>query len=255
MIRRKTINILISNDDGIFAPGIQVLADALSDIADITVIAPDRDRSGASNSLTLDGPLRARKVKPNQYAVNGTPTDCVHMGVTGMLEIEFDMVVSGINRGSNLGDDVLYSGTVAAATEGRFLGLPAIAVSLAGEKPKYFTEAATYIKKLVLSLKNNPLPASTILSVNFPDVPADALAGTQITRLGRRHISEPIVRQVDPRGREIFWIGKPSKSQDNGIGTDFYAIEHNYVSITPLKIDLTDYEAMEQLSKRFNGND
>lgn len=231
------------------------MAKALAEVANIIIVAPDRDRSGASNSLTLDVPLRPRELAPNQYAVNGTPTDCVHLAVTGMLDIELDMVVSGINRGSNLGDDVLYSGTIAAATEGRYLGLPSIAVSLAGEKPQHFDSAAQYVKSLVLKLKNDPLPASTILSVNVPDVPLQDYAGTQITRLGKRHIAEPVIKRVDPRGRDIYWIGKAGPSQDVSLGTDFYAVENNSVSITPLKIDLTDYESMEQLSQWVgNGN-
>lgn len=252
------INILVSNDDGILSEGIQLLANMLSELARVVIVAPDRDRSGASNSLTLDVPLRVRKVAEDQYAVNGTPTDAVHLALTGMLDIKFDMVVSGINRGANLGDDILYSGTVAAATEGRFLGLPSIAISLAGHKPSHYADAAQYVKELVLTLKHNPLPANTILNINIPDVPASKLAGTQITRLGKRHAAEPAIKQVDPRGNEVFWIGKPGKSQDVGLGTDFFAIEHSCVSITPLKIDLTHYDAMEQLSqwvdKHHNGS-
>lgn len=249
MKEKRKINILVSNDDGILSEGIQLLAKALSEIARVVIVAPDRDRSGASNSLTLDVPLRVRKVAHDQYAVNGTPTDAVHLALTGMLDMKFDMVVSGINRGANLGDDILYSGTVAAATEGRFLGLPAVAVSLVGHNPTFYADTASYIKELVIKLKNNPLPANTILNINMPDVPAEKLVGTQITRLGKRHAAEPATRQIDPRGNEVFWIGKPGKSQDVGLGTDFFAIENNYASITPLKIDLTHYDAMEQLSQ------
>ena len=212
MKEKRKINILVSNDDGILSEGIQLLAKALQEIARVVIVAPDRDRSGASNSLTLDAPLRVRQVAEDQYAVNGTPTDAVHLAVTGMLDLKFDMVVSGINRGANLGDDILYSGTVAAATEGRFLGLPAIAISLAGHKPSYYADAASYVKQLVMSLRNHPMPASTILNINIPDVPAAKLAGTHITRLGKRHAAEPAVKQVDPRGNEVFWIGKPGKS-------------------------------------------
>lgn len=241
-------NILLSNDDGIFAEGIQCLSGALSQIANVYVVAPDRDRSGASNSLTLANPLRAKKHGPNQYSTNGTPTDCVHMAVTGMLDVKLDMVISGINRGANMGDDILYSGTVAAATEGRFLGLPAIAVSLAGENPEHYATAAEFVKRFVVQLTNTTLPVSTILNVNVPNVPYNEVSGVQITRLGYRHLAEPVVKCNDPRGREIFWIGRPGKSDDDELGTDFHAIKHRYVSVTPLKIDLTHYDAMDQLT-------
>ena len=242
------MKILLSNDDGFLAPGLNVLANVLGEIADITVVAPDRNRSGASNSLTLDNPLRVMTAENGFFSVNGTPTDCVHLAVTGLLKEMPDMVVSGINEGSNLSDDVLYSGTVAAATEGRFLGLASIAVSLAGPKCQYYETAAHIAKILVLHLKKDPLPKDTILNVNVPDLPLSELRGVQVTRLGTRHIAEPTVKTVDPRGRRIFWIGQPGPEEDAGPGTDFYAVNMGYVSITPLHLDLTNYKVFEQLS-------
>jgi 5'-nucleotidase len=242
------MKILLSNDDGFLAPGLRVLAKVLGEIAHITVVSPDRNRSGASNSLTLDNPLRVTPTENGFFSVNGTPTDCVHLAVTGLLKEMPDMVVSGINEGSNLSDDVLYSGTVAAATEGRFLGLSSIAVSLAGPKCQYYETAAHIAKMLVLRLKKDPLPKDTILNVNVPDVPLTDLRGIQVTRLGTRHVAEPTVKTVDPRGRRIFWIGQPGPEEDAGPGTDFYAVNMGYVSITPLHLDLTHYKVFEQLS-------
>lgn len=242
------MRILISNDDGFLAPGINCLAKELSDIAEITVVAPDRNRSGASNSLTLNNPLRIMPNDNGFISVNGTPTDCVHLAVTGLLKEMPDMVVSGINEGSNLSDDVLYSGTVAAATEGRFLGLPSIAVSLAGPKCQYYDTAAKIAKVLVLKLKKDPLPKDTILNVNVPDLPLNEVRGIQVTRLGTRHIAEPTIKAADPRGRKIFWIGQPGPEQDAGPGTDFYAVNTGYVSVTPLHLDLTHYKVFEQLA-------
>ncbi len=243
------MKILISNDDGFLAPGINLLAKVLGEIADITVVAPDRNRSGASNSLTLDNPLRIVTTTENGFiSVNGTPTDCVHLAVTGLLKQMPDMVVSGINEGSNLSDDVLYSGTVAAATEGRFLGLPSIAISLAGPKCQYYETAGKVAKMLVQHLEADPLPSDTILNVNVPDVPFSELHGFQVTRLGTRHIAEPTIKTVDPRGRRIFWIGQPGPEEDAGPGTDFYAVNMGYVSITPLHLDLTHYKVFDQLS-------
>lgn len=244
----KKIKILLSNDDGVDAPGIITLADHLRDIADIVIVAPDKDRSGASNSLTLLYPLHVKKIKENVYSVDGTPTDCVHLGVTGLFEGLPDMVLSGINCGANLGDDILYSGTVAAATEGRSLGLPAVAVSLAGDKHSHYLTAAAVMKQIILMLQHERLPVSTILNVNVPDVPLSEIKGMQITRLGTRHAAEPVVKQQDPRGRAIYWVGKAGAAQDSGIGTDFHAIEQQCVSITPLKIDLTHYDAMESIA-------
>ncbi len=243
------MHILISNDDGYLAQGIITLAESLSQIADITVVAPDRNRSGASNSLTLEYPIRATTMANGFVVVDGTPTDCVHLAITGLLKHQPDLVVSGINAGSNLGDDVLYSGTVAAAVEGRFLGAPAIAVSLAGgQHPQNYVTAAWVARRLVESLSTHPLPRDTILNVNVPDLPQDKLAGFQTTRLGRRHKSEPVVRMQDPRGREIYWVGPAGAEQEAGPGTDFHAIRNSFVSVTPLKVDMSDYQAMDMVS-------
>jgi len=239
------MHILISNDDGYQAPGIRALAEALSAIARVTVVAPDRDRSGASNSLTLDSPIRARRMEDGVTCVDGTPTDCVHLAITGLLDTEPDMVIAGINAGANLGDDVLYSGTVAAAMEGRFLGLPAIAVSLASEKPRHYDTAAGVALDLVKRLQSDTLPADTILNVNVPDVPADRLGSMQATRLGHRHKSEPVIPMEDPRGRPVYWVGPAGLEQDAGPGTDFHAVRTGHVSVTPLDVDLTRYTALE----------
>lgn len=242
------MHILISNDDGYQAAGIRYLAEGLSDLGDITVVAPDRDRSGASNSLTLDLPIRAVEVGERRYRVEGTPTDCVHLAVTGLLDDDPDMVVSGINAGANMGDDVLYSGTVAAATEGRFLGLPAIAVSLVTHDPTHYATAARVASMLVQRLTSDPLPADTILNVNVPDVPWGELRGFEATRLGQRHRSEPLIPATDPRNRPIYWIGPPGREQDAGPGTDFHAVRRGYVSVTPIQVDLTRYEALDKIA-------
>jgi 5'-nucleotidase len=243
------MRILVSNDDGYRASGIAALADALAEIAEVTVVAPDRDRSGASNALTLDRPLRAERTSRGYFRVDGTPTDCVHLGITGLLEVEPDMVVSGINSGANLGDDVLYSGTVAAAMEGRFLGLPAIAVSLAAWPQTHYETAARVATLLVERLRHFPLPADTILNVNVPDRPWKGLAGFRATRLGHRHRSEPVIRQSDPRGRPIYWVGMVGAEQDAGEGTDFQAVREGYVSVTPLKVDLTRHDAIAMVGE------
>lgn len=242
------MKILLSNDDGFLAPGLSVLAKTLAEIAEVTVVAPDRNRSGASNSLTLVNPIRITTAENGFISVAGTPTDCVHLAVTGLLKEMPDMVVSGINEGSNLSDDVLYSGTVAAATEGRFLGLPAIAISLAGPKCQYYETAAHIAKILVQRLRKDPTPKDTVLNVNVPDLPLSEIKGFQVTRLGTRHIAEPTIKALDPRGRRIYWIGQPGPEQDAGPGTDFYAVNSGYVSITPLHLDLTHYKVFDQLS-------
>lgn len=239
--------ILISNDDGYRAPGIRVLAEAVESIARVTVVAPDRDRSGASNSLTLDYPLRARLGENGYTSVEGTPTDCVHLAITGLLEEEPDMVISGINAGANLGDDVIYSGTVAAAMEGRFLGLPAIAVSMASFEPKHFPTAAQVVLDLLERLKQQPIPAATILNVNVPDLPYNELQGLEVTRLGHRHKSEPVICERDPRGRPIYWVGPAGSEQDAGPGTDFHAVRNGFVSVTPIHVDLTRYDVLDQV--------
>lgn len=242
------MHILLSNDDGYSAPGLIALASALKQHADITVVAPERNRSGASNSLTLDRPLHATTTDNGFIKVDGTPTDCVHLAITGLLEREPDMVFAGINHGANLGDDVIYSGTVAAATEGRFLGLPAVAISLGGVNPACFEAAAKVAVTLLQNIRRHPLPSDTILNVNVPDLPLALIKGFKATRLGHRHKAEPVVRSVDPRGREIFWVGAAGPEQDSGPGTDFHAIREGYVSVTPLQIDLTRFDSLERLS-------
>lgn len=244
------MHILVSNDDGYQAPGIQYLAGALAEIAEISVVAPDRDRSGASNSLNLRRPLYTTQHENGFISVEaGTPTDCVHLAITGLLEQEPDMVVSGINNGANMGDDVIYSGTVAAAMEGRFLGLPAIAISMVTQPAENYATGARAAQVLVQHLQRNPLPADTILNVNVPDTPWEKLAGFQATRLGNRHKSEPVVRAQDPRGRRIYWVGPAGAEQDAGPGTDFFAVRNGYVSVTPLTVDLTRYSALNSVQE------
>ena len=243
------MQILLSNDDGYQAPGLRALHNALSTIADTVVVAPDRDRSGASNSLTLEQPIRARTVENGFIRVEGTPTDCVHLAITGLLETEPDMVVSGINAGANMGDDVLYSGTVAAATEGRFLGYPAIAVSNASHTPRHFDTAARVVLELVQRLRVSPISPDSILNVNVPDLPYEELQGIRATRLGHRHKAEPVIKAEDPRGRPIYWVGTAGPEQDAGPGTDFYAVRNGFVSITPLQVDLTRHQALAELAE------
>lgn len=247
------MRILLSNDDGYQAPGIACLYEALKDKAEITVVAPARNRSGASNSLTLDSPLRATETDNGFVSVEGTPTDCVHLAITGLLDKEPDMVIAGINAGANLGDDVLYSGTVAAAVEGRFLGLPAIAVSLCGESFQYYDSAAQAVKIIIEQLANKPLPANTILNVNVPDLPWSSIKGFIATRLGHRHKAEPVYRDKDPRGKAIYWVGPPGEEQDAGPGTDFHAIANDSISVSPLQIDMTHYESLELVANWLKG--
>jgi 5'-nucleotidase len=242
------MNILISNDDGYLAPGLACLAAHLNSCAEINVVVPDRDRSGASNSLTLDRPLLAMRGENGFFRVTGTPTDCVHLAITGLLEQEPDMVISGINAGANLGDDVLYSGTVAAAMEGRFLGYPAIAISLAGTDLVHYDTAAAVVLQLLNRLHNVPLSPNIILNINVPDVPYDQLQGYAVTRLGNRHKSEPVIETRDPRGRPVYWVGPVGSEQDAGEGTDFHAIRNGLVSMTPLHVDLTRYRDLDMLS-------
>ena len=243
------MHILVSNDDGYQAPGLLRLVSALRELAEVTVVAPDRDRSGASNSLSLKNPLYVTRHDNGFYSVEGTPTDCVHGAITGLLDREPDMVVSGINNGANLGDDVIYSGTVAAAMEGRFLGLPAIALSQTAPCPQHFDSAARVAVWLVRRLCEQPLPPDTILNVNVPDRPWEHLAGFQATRLGHRHKSEPVIRSEDPRGRPIYWVGPAGPEQDAGPGTDFHAVRAGRVSITPLQVDLTRHGALPGLAE------
>lgn len=244
------MHILLSNDDGYLAEGLVALANALTAVAEISVVAPDKNRSAASNSLTLETPLRAYTADNGFIKVDGTPTDCVHLAITGLLAKEPDMVIAGINHGSNLGDDVIYSGTVAAATEGRFLGLPAIAISLAAsDQPVHFETAAHVAVTLLKQLIENPLPQDILLNINVPDVAINELKGYKATRLGQRHKSEPVIKHSDPRGRTIYWVGPPGAEQDAGPGTDFHAINNRYVSVTPLQIDLTRFDSINSIRK------
>ena len=247
------MKILISNDDGVYAPGIRLLAKELATIAEIEVMAPDRNRSGASNSLSLSRPLQIKQLEDGFYSVEGTPTDCVHLALTGFLSPVFDMVVSGMNDGANLGDDVIYSGTVAAAMEGRYLGYPAVAISMVGDDIQHYETGAAIAKQLILQLGSHRLPSQTILNVNVPDLPLDEIKGIQVTRLGSRHGAEPIVRDQNPRGRPIYWIGLPGQAADSGPGTDFCAVKEGYVSITPLHLDMTNYKVFDQLSLWLDG--
>ena len=240
---------LVSNDDGYQASGLSALADTLRGFGDVTVVAPDRDRSGASNSLTLSRPLRVGRASNGFFYVDGTPTDCVHLAITGLMDDEPDMVIAGINRGPNLGDDILYSGTVAAAMEGRYLGYPAVAVSHGSFEMGHLATATQVVRRIVDGIQSTPLPADTILNINVPDVPYAELAGFAATRLGFRHKSEPAVKSHDPKGKPIYWIGPPGPERDSGKGTDFEALRKGAVSVTPIKVDLTRNESMSGLGQ------
>jgi 5'-nucleotidase len=233
------MRILLSNDDGYFAPGLAALHEALSGLGEIVVVAPEQNRSGASNSLTLDRPLMLKQAASGFYFVNGTPTDCVHLAVTGMLDSLPDIIVSGINSGANMGDDTIYSGTVAAATEGYLLGIPSIAVSMTSFDGLNFATAGRVARELVERHIRNPISGPVLLNVNVPDIPYEELTGIEVTRLGRRHKAEPVVRMTSPRKETVYWIGAAGAAADAGPGTDFHAIEQCRVSITPLQIDLT----------------
>lgn len=233
------MRILLSNDDGYFAPGLAALAEALCEVGDVVVVAPEQNRSGASNSLTLDRPLFLKKAANGFHYVNGTPTDCVHLAVTGMLDTLPDIIVSGVNLGANMGDDTIYSGTVAAATEGYLLGIPSIAVSLTSFEGKNFSTAGRVARELVERFSRQPVWDPILLNVNVPDIPYSQLNGQEVTRLGRRHKAEPVVKTVSPRNETLYWIGAAGAAADAGPGTDFNAIERGCVSITPLQIDLT----------------
>ncbi|MCK5355196.1 MAG: 5'/3'-nucleotidase SurE [Methyloprofundus sp.] len=241
------MHILLSNDDGYLARGLIALAEGLQEFAEVSVVAPDKNRSAASNSLTLEMPLRAYQAANGFIKVDGTPTDCVHLAITGLLETEPDMVFAGINHGANLGDDVLYSGTVAAATEGRFLGLPAVAISMVSSNPQHFDTAVKVAGKILQRLLDQPLAKDILLNVNVPDLPWSEIKGFQATRLGQRHKAEPVIKSQDPRGQLIYWVGPPGAEQDAGPGTDFYAVSQGYVSVTPLQLDLTRYDALDTL--------
>ena len=242
------MRILLSNDDGYFAPGLAVLAEALAPLGEITVVAPERDRSGASNSLTLDRPLQLMRAHNGFFYVNGTPTDCVHMAVTGLLDFEPDVIVSGINSGSNMGDDTLYSGTVAAATEGYLLGIPSIAVSLVGTEFAHYKSAGRVAHDLVKRLARSPLNTPVLLNVNVPDVSYETIAGMEVTRLGRRHKAQPVVQGKNPRGETVYWVGPAGAAREAGPGTDFNALERRAVSITPLQVDLTHAQQIGAIS-------
>jgi len=243
------MKILLSNDDGCMAPGLRCLHEHLREGHDTVVVAPDRNRSGASNSLTLLNPLRVQRHADGVWCVDGTPTDSVHLALTCLLDFKPDMVVSGINAGANLGDDTLYSGTVAAAMEGRHLGYSAIAISTVSHSPQHYATAARVAQRLVLRLSEDPLPGDTILNVNVPDVPWEELQGFEVTRLGHRHRAEQTTRSSDPRGRPIYWIGVAGPEADCGAGTDFHAVARNRVSITPILVDLTRYSVLERLGQ------
>ncbi len=243
------MRILLSNDDGYFAPGLTSLVEALSSFADIVVVAPERDRSGASNSLTLDRPLSLHKSHNGFYYVNGTPTDCVHLAVTGMLETLPDMVISGINDGANMGDDTVYSGTVAAATEGFLLGIPSLAVSLANVSDENFSTAARVVADIVQRFKKSKFHEPILLNINVPDIPYEHLQGIEVTRLGRRHKAEAVVKTQSPRGETVYWVGAAGAVQDASKDTDFHAIQLNRVSVTPLQIDLTQYAQLDTVKQ------
>jgi 5'-nucleotidase len=233
------MKILVSNDDGYFAPGITLLAEALRQLGEVTVVAPERDRSGASNSLTLDRPLTVRRAPNGYFSVNGTPTDCVHIAVTGLLDFMPDVVVSGINLGANMGDDTIYSGTVAAAAEGYLLGIPSLALSLTSKTGEHFESAIGIALQIVGRLRRGPFSEPMLFNVNVPDVAPAMLRGIEVTRLGRRHKAEPVVKLQTPRGETAYWIGPAGAAADAGPGTDFHAVEAQRVSVTPLRMDLT----------------
>ncbi len=249
--KNRPMKILLSNDDGVYAPGLRTLYEALKSIAVVKVIAPDRDRSAASKSLTLNKPIYPMELENGFTLVDGTPTDCVHYALTCQDFLKNfadpDMVVAGINNGANLGDDVLYSGTVAAATEGRFLGFPSVAMSLAGDG-KHYNTAGMVAKSIIQHIIKKPLAQDTILNVNIPDIPYNKIKGYKITRLGSRHQAQDMIKMSDPRGKVGYWIGLAGSAQDAGSGTDFEAIHQGYVSITPLKMDLTNHLHMELVS-------
>jgi len=244
------MNILISNDDGVYAPGIEALYDALDNPSNkLTLVAPDRNCSAASSSLTLQNPLRTTTLDNGFISVNGTPTDCVHLAINMLLDDDPQLVITGINAGANLGDDVIYSGTVAAAMEGRYMGLPSVAMSLAGKQLKHYKSAGFYANKIVTHLKQCPLPANQILNVNVPDLPLEQIKGIKVTRLGARHRATSMVKTQDPGGRDIYWVGPLAKEDDAGPGTDFHAIANGYVSITPITVDLTAHDRIEKLTQ------
>lgn len=242
------MHILIANDDGYLSPGIRALYEAMQTLGQATIVAPDRNRSGASHSLTLSHPVLIKQREPSIYSVEGTPTDCVNIALSGLLETDQDMVVSGINDGPNMGDDVLYSGTIAAAIEGRHLGHPALAVSMASHEPEHYTSAARVMNTLVSHLREVPLPSDTILNINVPDLPMSEIKGMRSTRLGTRHPSQNAIKQSSPRGEILYWLGQAGDIADDGPGTDFGAVKDGYVSVTPLQIDLTRMDSVSPVA-------
>ena len=242
------MKILLSNDDGYFAPGLNILAEHLTKIADITVVAPERNRSGASNSLTLDRPLSVRKASNGFFYVNGTPTDCVHIALTGLMDTMPDMVISGINDGANMGDDTIYSGTVAAAMEGYLLDIPSLAFSMSQQNATHFETAARIAVEMVQHYQKIGFASPTLLNVNVPDVPYDQLKGRLVTRLGKRHKAEPVIQLKTPRNETVYWVGAAGKPNDGGEGTDFHAVANNFVSISPIQVDLTKHTQMAELN-------
>lgn len=246
------MRILLSNDDGYFAPGLNILAEHIAKIADITVVAPERNRSGASNSLTLDRPLSVRKASNGFFYVNGTPTDCVHIALTGLMDEMPDMVISGINDGANMGDDTIYSGTVAAATEGYLLDIPSIAVSMSQHNSTHFETAARVAVELVQHYQKVGFKSPTLLNVNVPDMPFEALRGRSITRLGKRHKAEPVIQLKTPRNETVYWVGAAGQPNDGGEGTDFYAVANHYVSISPIQVDLTKHTQIAEIKDWLN---
>jgi 5'-nucleotidase len=242
------MKILLSNDDGYFAPGLNILAEHIAKLADITVVAPERNRSGASNSLTLDRPLSVRTASNGFFYINGTPTDCVHIALTGLMDTMPDMVISGINDGANMGDDTIYSGTVAAAMEGHLLGIPSIAISMSQHNSTHFETAARVAVELVEHYMKNGFKSSTLLNVNVPDIPYDELKGRVVTRLGKRHKAEPVIQLKTPRGETMYWVGPAGQPNDGGEGTDFYAVANNQVSISPIQVDLTKHTQLTEIT-------
>ncbi len=244
-----SLKILLSNDDGYFAPGLNILAQQLAKIAEVTVVAPERNRSGASNSLTLDRPLNIRKAASGFLYVNGTPTDCVHLALTGVMESPPDMVISGINDGANMGDDTIYSGTVAAAMEGYLLGIPSFAFSMSQHNATHFESAARIAVELVQHYQKIGFTSPTLLNINVPDVPYASLKGHKVTRLGKRHKAEPVITSKNPRGETVYWVGAAGQPNDGGPGTDFYAVANNFVSISPIQVDLTKHQQLADIKQ------
>jgi 5'-nucleotidase len=243
------MKILVSNDDGYFSPGLNTLVSHLKKIADVVVVAPDRNRSGASSSLTLDKPICVKEIGPNVHSVDGTPTDCVHIALTGLIPFKPDMVISGINDGPNMGDDTIYSGTVAAAMEGYLLGITSYAVSMGKSDPKNFETAARVVLDLIdKQTKEGPRDA-LLLNINVPDIPYSEIKGFSVTRLGKRHEAESAIKKTDVNGNNLYWVGAVGEPNDGGPGTDFYAIQENYVSISPIQSDLTNYKEIDPLKQ------